>query len=220
MDIDKYLFQKRQEIIKKCKKCHGENPFCDCVLRYNLEIKKVQSNIPEILLDVNIKSLSLSDTCKDKLNKFCIDTNRVLYVEGGGAIERNSVASITLKSFIKKGKTVDYVTPFRLSNIAVNWRKEVFEEYNLLVRTDIIALTDIGDERRSENMSTEKLVNSLLRERIYSDKKTIITSSLALEEFSKEYVKDSSIYGQGFMIITLPTVKSIKDIFKDLREGV
>lgn len=220
MDIDKYLLQKKEEIIKKCKKCHGENPFCDCIKKYNLEIKKIQSNIPEILFDVESKNLSLAGNNKQKLEKFVSSSDRVLYIEGGGAIERNSVASIVLRSFIEKDKIVDYVTPFRLSNIAVNWRKEVYDEYNLLVNMDVIALTDIGDERRSENMATEKLVNSLLRERIYSDKKTIITSSMIIEGFSKEYVKDLSIYGQGFMIITLPTAKSIKDVFKDLREGV
>jgi len=65
-------------------------------------------------------------------------------------------------------------------------------------------------------MSTEKLVGSVLRERIYSNKKTVITSSLTIEDFSKMYIKDASLIMQGLVFVSLPT-KSIKDIFKDLR---
>lgn len=217
MDIDKYLIQKKKEIIYNCKTCKGLDPFCDCAKKFNIEIKKVQSNIPEILYDVEPKTLSLPSSTKNKLNEFISNVgNKILYVEGGGAIERNSVASIVLRSLIKQDKNADYVTPFRLSNIAMAWRKESFEEYSILVKTDVIAFTDVGDERRNEGMSTEKLVGSVLRERIYSNKKTVITSSLTIEDFSKMYIKDASLIMQGLVFVSLPT-KSIKDIFKDLR---
>lgn len=147
---------------------------------YNNEIYTPRQNMYNIL-----------ETCEDFCNNFDI-TNLNLLFYGGTGLGKTFMCNCIAKELIDKGKTVLYQTSFNLFEILENHKfnrqnetEENRENYNMMFESELLIIDDLGTE--FNNSFTNAELFNIINERLITDKKTIISTNLSLEQLAEAY---------------------------------
>jgi DNA replication protein DnaC len=147
---------------------------------YNNEIYTPKQNMYNIL-----------ETCEDFCNNFDrVNMNLLFY--GGTGLGKTFMCNCIAKALIDSEKTVLYQTAFNLFEILenhkfnrVNETEENRINYNLMFESELLIIDDLGTE--FNNSFTNAELFNIINERLISDKKTIISTNLSLEQLAETY---------------------------------
>ncbi len=147
---------------------------------YNNEIYTPRQNMYNIL-----------ETCEDFCNNFD-RTNLNLLFYGGTGLGKTFMCNCIAKELIDKEKTVLYQTAFNLFEILENHKfnrqnetEENSENYNMMFESELLIIDDLGTE--FNNSFTNAELFNIINERLITDKKTIISTNLSLEQLAETY---------------------------------
>jgi DNA replication protein DnaC len=134
---------------------------------------------------------NILETCEDFCNNFDrVNMNLLFY--GGTGLGKTFMCNCIAKALIDMEKTVLYLTAFNLFEILENHkfnRTNETEEnrinYNLMFESDLLIIDDLGTE--FNNSFTNAELFNIINERLISDKKTIISTNLSLEQLAEAY---------------------------------
>lgn len=131
------------------------------------------------------------DTCEE----FCENFDRInmnLLFYGGTGLGKTFMCNCIAKELIDKEKTVLYLTAFKLFEILENHKfnrlnesEENRMQYNMMFESDLLIIDDLGTEV-SNSFTNAELFN-IINERLITDKKTIISTNLSLEQLAQTY---------------------------------
>lgn len=147
---------------------------------YNNEIYTPKQNMYNIL-----------ETCEDFCNNFDrVNMNLLFY--GGTGLGKTFMCNCIAKALIDLEKTVLYQTAFNLFEILENHKFNRLNEteenrinYNLMFESELLIIDDLGTE--FNNSFTNAELFNIINERLISDKKTIISTNLSLEQLAETY---------------------------------
>lgn len=222
MNNIEYLALKKKELVDNCKLCKGTNSFCECGKQFHFEVLKNKVGIPIRFRNVNLTDLYSKIKSSDQkagINVFLNDPTKSLLLTGGQKLLRTSLACCLLIEFLKQDKSCKFMDLSQTVNsIAGEWFGEKGGSYKEIVETDVMVFNDVGDERRTESKVVEDIFDNVLKERFYRLQKTIISSSLSLEEIASTYTKNRlDLLNESLVIVSFPQVKN-EEIFKDVRK--
>lgn len=147
---------------------------------YNNEIYTPKQNMYNIL-----------ETCEDFCNNFD-KTNMNLLFYGGTGLGKTFMCNCIAKTLIDMEKTVLYQTAFNLFEILENHKFNRLNEteanrinYNLMFESELLIIDDLGTE--FNNSFTNAELFNIINERLITDKKTIISTNLSLEQLAETY---------------------------------
>lgn len=147
---------------------------------YNNEIYTPKQNMYNIL-----------ETSEDFCNNFD-KTNMNLLFYGGTGLGKTFMCNCIAKTLIDMEKTVLYQTAFNLFEILENHKFNRLNEseenrinYNLMFESELLIIDDLGTE--FNNSFTNAELFNIINERLISDKKTIISTNLSLEQLAETY---------------------------------
>ncbi len=147
---------------------------------YNGEVYTPKQNMYNIL-----------ETCEDFCNNFDrINVNLLFY--GGTGLGKTFMCNCVAKALIDKEKTVLYQTAFNLFEILENHKfnranetEENKMNYNMMFDCELLIIDDLGTE--FNNSFTNAELFNIINERLITDKKTIISTNLSLEQLAEAY---------------------------------
>jgi len=147
---------------------------------YNNEIYTPKQNMYNIL-----------ETSEDFCNNFD-KTNMNLLFYGGTGLGKTFMCNCIAKTLIDMEKTVLYQTAFNLFEILENHKFNRLNEteanrinYNLMFESELLIIDDLGTE--FNNSFTNAELFNIINERLITDKKTIISTNLSLEQLAETY---------------------------------
>ncbi len=134
---------------------------------------------------------NILETCEDFCNNFDkVNVNLLFY--GGTGLGKTFMCNCIAKALIDMEKTVLYQTAFNLFEILENHKFNRLNEteenrinYNLMFESDLLIIDDLGTE--FNNSFTNAELFNIINERLISDKKTIISTNLSLEQLAETY---------------------------------
>lgn len=134
---------------------------------------------------------NILDTCENFCENFDkINMNLLFY--GGTGLGKTFMCNCIAKELIDKEKTVLYLTAFNLFEILENHkfnRQSETEEnrmkYNMMFESELLIIDDLGTE--FNNSFTNAELFNIINERLITDKKTIISTNLSLEQLAQNY---------------------------------
>lgn len=157
---------------------------------------------------------NILETCED----FCASfdaTNMGLLFYGGTGLGKTFMCNCIAKALIDREKTVLYETAFNLFEILENHkfnRQEETEQnkinYSLMFESDLLIIDDLGTE--FNNSFTNSELFNIINERLITDKKTIISTNLSLEQLA-------AVYSDRIMSRVFNNFAPLKFYGKDLR---
>lgn len=213
-----YIDQLRNDIILNCPICHGKNSQCSCYTKCEFEYQKYKANIPLRLINSIINPTDYSPEQYLMLCSFIQNGSVGLYLERGSKGKRSALLAATLIKFIEFGRTCHYTDALTVAQTVNGKWFEDSQEYKTLMNVDVLAVADVGDEHRTESKIVEDCFDNMLNQRLNSNKKTLISSSLSIEDFSRVYTKERyELIADCFKIITFP-YEDVNEIFKDIRK--
>ncbi|WP_326911159.1 ATP-binding protein [Sedimentibacter sp. MB31-C6] len=131
------------------------------------------------------------ETCEDFCNNFD-DVNMNLLFYGGTGLGKTFMCNCIAKALIDMEKSVFYQTAFHLFEIVENhkfYKQTETEEnrisYNMIFDCDLLIIDDLGTE--FNNSFTNAEIFNILNERLITEKKTIISTNLSLEQMAETY---------------------------------
>lgn len=131
------------------------------------------------------------ETCEDFCNKYD-KTNINLLFYGGTGLGKTFMCNCIAKALIDKEKTVLYQTAFSLFELVethkFNRQNESEEEkmnYDMIFESELLIVDDLGTE--FNNSFTNAELFNILNERLITEKKTIISTNLSLEQMAETY---------------------------------
>lgn len=134
---------------------------------------------------------NILDTCEDFCENFH-RTNLNLLFYGGTGLGKTFMCNCIAKELIDKEKTVLYQTAFNLFEILENHKfnrqnetEENRMQYNMMFESDLLIIDDLGTE--FNNSFTNAELFNIINERLITDKKTIISTNLSLEQLAQTY---------------------------------
>lgn len=134
---------------------------------------------------------NILETCEDFCNNFD-KTNINLLFYGGTGLGKTFMCNCIAKTLIDMEKTVLYQTAFNLFEILENHKFNRLNEteanrinYNLMFESELLIIDDLGTE--FNNSFTNAELFNIINERLISDKKTIISTNLSLEQLAETY---------------------------------
>jgi len=134
---------------------------------------------------------NILETCEDFCNNFD-KTNMNLLFYGGTGLGKTFMCNCIAKALIDMEKTVLYETSFNLFEILENHKFNRLSEteenrinYNLMFDSELLIIDDLGTE--FNNSFTNAELFNIINERLISDKKTIISTNLSLEQLTETY---------------------------------
>lgn len=148
--------------------------------QYNDEVYTPKQNMYNIL-----------ETCEDFCNNFD-KTNMNLLFYGGTGLGKTFMCNCIAKALIDNERTVLYQTAFNLFEILENHKFNRLNEteenkmnYNMMFDCELLIIDDLGTE--FNNSFTNAELFNIINERLITDKKTIISTNLSLEQLAETY---------------------------------
>ena len=134
---------------------------------------------------------NILDTCENFCENFDkINMNLLFY--GGTGLGKTFMCNCIAKELIDREKAVLYLTAFNLFEILENHkfnRQNETEEnrmkYNMMFESELLIIDDLGTE--FNNSFTNAELFNIINERLITDKKTIISTNLSLEQLAQNY---------------------------------
>jgi DNA replication protein DnaC len=131
------------------------------------------------------------ETCEDFCNNFSkVNINLLFY--GGTGLGKTFMCNCIAKTLIDKEKTVLYQTAFNLFEIIENHKFNKINEteenrinYNMIFECELLIIDDLGTE--FNNSFTNGELFNIINERLITEKKTIISTNLSLEQLAETY---------------------------------
>lgn len=134
---------------------------------------------------------NILETCEDFCNNFD-KTNVNLLFYGGTGLGKTFMCNCIAKALIDMEKSVLYQTSFNLFEILENHKFNRLNEteenrinYNLMFESELLIIDDLGTE--FNNSFTNAELFNIINERLITDKKTIISTNLSLEQLTETY---------------------------------
>jgi hypothetical protein len=213
-----FLEERKIKVVNNCKKCGGKNSSCDCYKQFSWDIKKFNSGIPPRFFDIDYNKISLNDKQKSVCDKFINQEIQGLYLEGGLKTLRTELMCSILTESLKNNKKCYFIDSLACAQLgAKQWYNEDSEDYNKLISSDVLALNDIGDERRPESGIVQDVLDNVIRQRLFDMHQVVISSSLTIEQFATIYTKSRfDLIANSFKVISFQQV-DIQNIFKCVR---
>lgn len=188
-----------------CKKCEDTGYFngklCSCVKQTYNELIMRESNIDfddiPLLADYNYDCFADKDSIKqvkDNLLQFVNDfeqtKKQILIFAGKTGVGKSYIAKSVAKSVIKNGHTALFCSMFALNNhflkIHTSSSETKMLELEQYTKPDLLIIDDLGTEPMLKNVTKEYLL-LLLNDRIFNNKKTIITTNLMPDNIIDRY---------------------------------
>lgn len=134
---------------------------------------------------------NILETCEDFCNNFDkMNMNLLFY--GGTGLGKTFMCNCIAKTLIDMEKTVLYQTAFNLFEILENHKFNRLNEteenrinYNLMFESELLIIDDLGTE--FNNSFTNAELFNIINERLITDKRTIISTNLSLEQLAETY---------------------------------
>jgi len=134
---------------------------------------------------------NILETCEDFCNNFDkVNMNLLFY--GGTGLGKTFMCNCIAKALIDNEKTVLYQTAFNLFEILENHKFNRLNEteenrinYNMMFDSELLIIDDLGTE--FNNSFTNAELFNIINERLITDKKTIISTNLSLEQLTETY---------------------------------
>lgn len=208
------------EIVKSCPLCHGTNSACSCANTYKFELSKVQANIPIKLCKVAYKDFSLSEAHNKTINDFIARNIPCLYLEQGSKLLRTKLMAYILSECLRNKQSSYFIDSYDAAQLfSGKWFEKVGAEYQKLMGYDVVGFNDVGDEHKLTSEVVHDAFDYILKERIYAEKQTIISSSMTIEIFAQKYTKDrKELLAENVKVLSFPN-ETLTNIFKDIRVG-
>lgn len=131
------------------------------------------------------------ETCEDFCSNFDKNNTNLLFY-GGTGLGKTFMCNCIAKVLIDKEKVVLYQTAFNLFEIIENHKfnkpnetEENKINYNMMFESELLIIDDLGTE--FNNSFTNAELFNILNVRLISDKKTIISTNLSLEQLAQTY---------------------------------
>lgn len=147
---------------------------------YNNEMYTPKQNMYNIL-----------ETCEDFCNNFEKTSMNLLFY-GGTGLGKTFMCNCIAKALIDKERTVLYLTAFNLFEILENHKfnranetEENRMNYSMMFDCELLIVDDLGTE--FNNSFTNAELFNIINERLITDKKTIISTNLSLEQLAETY---------------------------------
>lgn len=148
--------------------------------QYNNEILTPKQNMYNIL-----------QTCDDFCNNFD-KTNVNLLFYGGTGLGKTFMCNCIAKALIDQERVVLYQSAFSLFEILENHKfnrasetEENRMNYNLMFDCELLIIDDLGTE--FNNSFTNAELFNIINERLITEKKTLISTNLSLEQLASNY---------------------------------
>lgn len=214
-----FLEKRKHDIIENCPKCHGNDSKCDCYKRFSLDFKKISARLPYLYFDADLTKFDLNSNAKDIINKFILGEYLGLYLEKGSKLKRAELSCAIINEFVKLDKSCFFIDALESAQISTRqWVSQDSDDYKKLMLSDLLVMTDVGDERRPESHIVEDMFDGVIRQRILGLKPIVISSSFTIEYFAKIYTKSrEDMIAQYFKVVSFNDT-SLTDIFKDIRK--
>jgi DNA replication protein DnaC len=134
---------------------------------------------------------NILEASEDFCNNF-YNTNMNLLFYGGTGLGKTFMCNCIAKSLIDREISVLYQTAFSLFEIVENhkFNKQTETEenriyYNMIFDCDLLIIDDLGTE--FNNSFTNSELFNIINERLITEKKTIISTNLSLEQLAETY---------------------------------
>ena len=186
---------------------------CSCMNRQIINHLYTMSNMVHMLKKENFDSFDISIFSNDAYKSekftpkqnmyniletsedFCINfhkTSMNLLFYGGTGLGKTFMCNCIAKALIDKEITVLYETAFSLFEIVEThkFNKQIETEenrinYNMIFESDLLIIDDLGTE--FNNSFTNAELFNIINERLITEKKTIISTNLSLEQLRDTY---------------------------------
>lgn len=197
----------------ECKKCNdtgylSDGKRCECFERELVRINMENAKIGKMSQTDGFSSFSLeyykdekdSDGQSPKDNmRYCIETaknfcdnfddadyNLLFY--GNTGLGKSYLSGIITTELIKKGKKVKYIRAAKMFSDYDEYKFHDYskkEEIEELYNSDLLVIDDLGSENITKNSIA--FLFELVNDRLLNEKKILINTNLAMNEFSKAY---------------------------------
>lgn len=177
---------------KACKYKKKENIEKNNVIFYETPMFLKNASMKEIFVD-DKKRIALIKYIKEFLNNFEKDKKeKGLYLYGSFGSGKSYILSAVINELSKKGYTcVNVYYPTMLKTLKESFNDDFDEKLNILMKSDIILIDDIGAENNT-GWSRDEILGTILQYRMDNEKTTFFTSNFNLKEL-EEHFKTTSI---------------------------
>lgn len=195
-----------------CKKCNDtgyiNGKMCICLKQEINNLISIKFGMGKEYNSFNKNNFNNNDIYKKQLSK--IYDNIIKYCEnfpdtkyksliftGLSGTGKTYLASCIANSISQKGCTVILITAFKLNEIFLKYHidfkgdgRDYIENLN---NCDLLIIDDLGTENTLKNVTNEYLL-SLISERLYNNKHTLVTTNLNGEQLRQKY--DDRLYSR------------------------
>lgn len=194
-----YLKRKKHELIDKCPKCSGTNLKCSCYAKYDIEVRKVRSNIPLAYRDASLSYLrrrlrvDTSRALKDYIQHISNykKIGKGLYLYGPSESAKTYCGCAILNKAIATGFSAFFISLTDCVDEIMKNSNSFFIE--ILKSVSFLLIDDIGySYRPSKNAEAIAYIDSILDKIIRFRKNNllplILTSHKTVEEMAESNI--------------------------------
>lgn len=164
-------------------------------------VKPLFYETPQSLRNASLKDIYIDDKkrivlikyIKEFLSKFDKE-NRMkgLYLHGSFGSGKSYILSALINELSKRGyNCVNVYYPTMLKTLKESFNDDFDEKFNILLKSDVILIDDIGAENNT-SWSRDEVLGTILQYRMDNNMATFFTSNLTLEEL-EEHLKVTNI---------------------------
>lgn len=167
---------------------------CKYMKEENKDNKAIFFETPLALRNASLKDLYLDDKkrmelikyIKEFINKFEKGERiKGLYLHGSFGSGKSYILSALINELSKKGyKCVNIYYPSLLKSLKESFNEDFDEKFNILIKSDVILIDDIGAENNT-SWSRDEILGTVLQYRMDNNMSTFFTSNLTLEELEE-----------------------------------
>ena len=180
---------------------------CSCFKRASVELLYDQSNIKNVLKNINFSDFSidyydsgtgdlnareLATTALDNAKKFVAEFSTPfnnLFLYGDTGVGKTFLSHCIAKDLLNRGYCVLYFSAFelfdQLAKGTFSYKVEDAEKNEPIFDCDLLIIDDLGTELTNSFVTSSLFL--CINERLMRQKATIISTNLALEDFSEIY---------------------------------
>lgn len=204
LDNVDYLADEKRIIVDACAKCHGLDLTCDCYKMYDLEVRKVRSNIPVKYRKAKLSDLNSKDIAKPKeyLSAYIakLRDNRKkgvgLYLWGSSGTAKTYSGCAVLINALAHGYSAYFTTLDNCIDSLVRNRDRAQQFASILQSVSYLMLDDIGYAYRpakDEIAYVDSVLDRIVRQRSSDLLPMIVTSHKSLVDLEEANSSGSRI---------------------------
>lgn len=183
--MNTYYIDKINQIKKSCK-CRQMIPFCvDCSSLISLELKKEEANLPIRYREFKLEDIQSPLLQEQKQAIIAYLENQVLttnfYFYNGHNQIRTAIGCTVLIELLKKGNSCFFTNMDKCLGGTINNDEQFLTKVK---ESDFLLIDNLGSEILPESGILEKVLENILKDRLFQLKPTILTSSKTIDQLN------------------------------------